>query len=100
MLAARVGGEAKTAFPDGPPKPKPEDQAKDTKEGTQPADAKAAEATKSEPAKADATKPDAPGKPDIASGKVNIVIVADSDMLNDQFWVEARDFMGQQVAVP
>ncbi len=102
MLAARVGGEAKTAFPDGPPKPapKPEDQAKDTKDGTQPADAKAAEATKSEPAKADATKADAPGKPEIASGKVNIVIVADSDMLNDQFWVEARDFMGQQVAVP
>jgi ABC-type uncharacterized transport system involved in gliding motility auxiliary subunit len=102
MLAARVGGEAKTAFPDGPPKPapKPEDQAKDTKDTQQPADAKATEETKNEPAKADATKTDAPGKPEIASGKVNIVIVADSDMLNDQFWVEARDFMGQQVAVP
>lgn len=99
MLAARVRGEAKTAFPDGPPKPapKPDDQAKDTKDGAQPSaeTAKATEATKSEPAKAEA-----PGKPEIASGKVNIVVVADSDMLNDQFWVEARDFMGQQVAVP
>lgn len=99
MLAARVGGEAKTAFPEGRPKPepKPEEQAKDTKDGAQPSadSTKAAEATKTEPAKADP-----PGKPEIASGKVNIVVIADSDMLNDQFWVEARDFMGQQVAVP
>jgi ABC-type uncharacterized transport system involved in gliding motility auxiliary subunit len=121
MLAARVGGEAKTAFPDGRPKPapKPEDTAsKDAKdEATPSADAtkagetaktepakadatKAAETTKSEPAKAEAAKAEPPGKPEIASGKVNIVVVADSDMLNDQFWVEARDFMGQQVAVP
>lgn len=105
LLAARLGGEAKTAFPDGPPKPapKPEDAAaKDTKAGAQPtADAtKAAEATKSEPAKATETKAAESSKPEVASGKINVVVIADSDMLNDQFWVESRDFMGQKIAVP
>jgi ABC-type uncharacterized transport system involved in gliding motility auxiliary subunit len=27
-------------------------------------------------------------------------VVADSDLLNDNFWVEVRDFLGQQVAIP
>ena len=96
MLAARIGGEAKSAFPDGKPKPpeaKPDEAAKDAKD--QPA-----EAPKTEAKDAKDAKPAEPDKPFIASGRVNIVVVADSDMLNDQFWVEARDFMGQQVAVP
>ncbi len=29
-----------------------------------------------------------------------MVVVADTDFLNDQFWVEVREFLGQQVAVP
>ena len=101
MLAARVSGEAKTAFPDGPPKPKPEDRPEGHKRTGHAAGGceGAAEAEKPSPPKP-THKPDEPGKPDIASGKVNVVVVADSDMLNDQFWVEARDFMGQQVAVP
>ena len=104
MLAARIGGEAKTAFPDGPPKPKPNADGK--KDGAQPAaDAAKADAPKADAPKADAAKADAatanqPQKPEVASGKVNIVVVADSDMLNDQFWVEVRDFMGQQLAMP
>jgi ABC-type uncharacterized transport system involved in gliding motility auxiliary subunit len=31
---------------------------------------------------------------------VNAIIVADTDLLADQFWVDVRDFLGQQVAVP
>ena len=27
-------------------------------------------------------------------------MVADSDFLSDQFWVEVREFLGQQVAIP
>jgi ABC-type uncharacterized transport system involved in gliding motility auxiliary subunit len=93
MLAARIGGEAKSAFPDGRPKPaeaKSEDAAKDAKD-------KSPEAPKAEAKDAKAAEPD---KPFVAGGKLNIVVVADSDMLNDQFWVEVRDFLGQQVAVP
>lgn len=97
MLAARVSGEAKSAYPDGKPKPEPkaDDSAKD----------KAAEAGKAEEPKTEAkqakdAKTSEPEKPHVAAGRVNIVLVADSDMLNDQFWVEVRDFLGQQVAVP
>ena len=92
MLAARIGGEAKSAFPDGRPKP-PEAKPEDAKD-------KPAEAPKAEAKDAKDAKPAEPDKPFIAGGNVNIVVVADSDMLNDQFWVEVRDFLGQQVAVP
>ncbi|MGE0768984.1 MAG: GldG family protein, partial [Hyphomicrobiaceae bacterium] len=98
MLAARIGGEAKTAYPDGRPK----DDAK--KDGTK-QDDKTKDETKTpdkaaggkiESAKA-AAKPDASH---IAAGRVNIVVVADADMLADHFWVEVRNFLGQQVALP
>jgi ABC-type uncharacterized transport system involved in gliding motility auxiliary subunit len=82
-LAARVSGEAKSAFPEGKPAPAPEPK----KDG----DDKAA------PPPAADKKADAPAK---ASGKVNVVLIADSDFLQDQFWVDVREFLGQQVAVP
>lgn len=96
MLAARVSGEAKSAFPDGRPKAeaKPEDAAKDGKD--KPAEPPKADAPKD----AKDAKPTEPDKPFVASGRINVVVVADSDMLHDQFWVEVRDFLGQQVAVP
>ena len=42
----------------------------------------------------------APAKPHTASGRINAIVVADADLLDDQFWVEVRDFLGQQVAIP
>ena len=62
--------------------------------------AKPAASAKSDeaPKAADAPKPEE--KPHVASGRVNVVVVADADMLHDQFWVEVRDFLGQQVAIP
>jgi gliding motility-associatede transport system auxiliary component len=29
-----------------------------------------------------------------------VVVVADTDLLSDQFWVDTREFLGQQVAIP
>ena len=108
MLAARITGEANTAFPDGVAKPaadKPADPA------AAPADAKAPDAkgdgkadAKAEPqadakgdAKADATQLLKPAR---TSGRINVVVVADTDLLSDQFWVDTREFLGQQVAIP
>ncbi len=96
MLAARIGGEAKTAYPDG--RPKDEDKAPDTPK-------EAADATKAaEPAQAaEKVKAAEKAKPDashVAAGRVNVVVVADSDMLADHFWVEVRGFLGQQMAIP
>jgi ABC-type uncharacterized transport system involved in gliding motility auxiliary subunit len=163
ILAARVSGEANSAFADGPPKPKadeeagkakvaaapkadapgaPKDEGKakdaaapkadtpaapkpdapgatkadaardDAAKGPPPAAPPAAGATadkataapKTDTSAAEATKEAAPAdsgaKPHRASGHVTAIIVADSDMLADQFWVDVREFLGQQVAIP
>lgn len=93
VLAARVSGESKSAFPDGAPKA--EEPAKDPKGAK---DAKGAKEPAKEPAKK--AEPALPAKPHVASGRINVIVVTDTDMLHDQFWVEAREFLGQRVATP
>lgn len=89
VLAARVTGEIKTAFPDG--KPKPEDDKK--------ADAAA---KKPEDAKADGKEAEAEAKApkQLTSGKINAILVGDSDMLYDEFWVSVREVFGQRMLIP
>ena len=88
-LAARISGPAETAFPDGPPKPK-EDQ----------------KSSAAQPAAADAAKKDDPAEqaaaPELKEAKqpINVIVVADTDMLDDRFWAQTSDFFGQQVVVP
>jgi ABC-type uncharacterized transport system involved in gliding motility auxiliary subunit len=85
ILAAHVTGTAESAFPDGPPKP-PEPAKPEAKEG---------EAAPSPPERtpaADWLKQSA--KP------INVVVVADTDMLDDRFWLEKQEFFGQRVFVP
>jgi ABC-type uncharacterized transport system involved in gliding motility auxiliary subunit len=85
ILAAHVTGTAESAFPDGPPKP-PEPAKPEAKEGEK----------------------DQPSKPPVAAAEslkqsvqpINIVVVADSDMLDDRFWLQKQDFFGQRVLVP
>ena len=78
VIAAQVIGPATTAFPDGPPKSdhKTKPAATDTKGDAAPAQIKTA------------VKP------------VDVVAVADTDILDDQFWVQVQNFFGQRVAVP
>lgn len=89
MLAARITGEGKTAYPDGRPKP-PEETAKP---GEKPADA--AKDAKDKPADAKSTT-----TPHFASGPVNVIVIADSDLLADQFWVTIQEMLGQRMAMP
>jgi ABC-type uncharacterized transport system involved in gliding motility auxiliary subunit len=97
VLAARISGDAKSAFPDGPPPPPaPDPKAEADKANGKPPAAKAPAPAPEKKAE-DAAPPRAK---QVAAGKINVVVVADSDFLNDQFWVEVRDFMGQQVAIP
>jgi ABC-type uncharacterized transport system involved in gliding motility auxiliary subunit len=74
VIAARVHGMLTSAFPTPPPLPAPA--------AGQPAPA--------------------PRPPHIAETKApaNIVIVADSDILADRFWVRQSDFFGQQDLTP
>jgi ABC-type uncharacterized transport system involved in gliding motility auxiliary subunit len=73
-LAARLTGPANTAYPNGPPAPPPPDKDK--------------KPAKPEPEVKSAVKP------------INVVVVADTDMLSDRFWVDVQDFVGQHVAIP
>ena len=94
IIAARVHGKLKTAFPDGPPTDKKDEAKKDEpKEGeakpdeAKPADAKPAEAP-------------APTWVKEAAGPVNLIVVSDTDILADSFWLQTQDFFGQRVSVP
>jgi len=157
VLAARISGNAKSAFPKGAPAPEvkaedkdkaadqdkekakaadkstekakapaaktadkkgtaksaektadkksdaaaPKQEAADPKSAdkkTDAADAKSAE--KKTDAEAAKTPPPPLAKAHVAEGKVNVIVVADTDFLQDQFWLEVLDMRGQQVAVP
>lgn len=78
MLAARVSGPAKTAFPDGKPKAdKPEDGAADG-----------------------AKKDDKPAESLKESNAINVIVVADCDMLTDNFWTKTQNFFNQRLSIP
>jgi ABC-type uncharacterized transport system involved in gliding motility auxiliary subunit len=32
--------------------------------------------------------------------EINVIVVADTDLLQDQFWVQVQDFLGQRLAIP
>jgi ABC-type uncharacterized transport system involved in gliding motility auxiliary subunit len=96
ILAAHVTGMADSAFPDGPPKP-PEPA---KPEGADPAEAKDGESDSPQPKSAET-----PAAPAVESLKqsaqpINIIVVADTDMLDDKFWVQKQEFFGQRVVVP
>jgi gliding motility-associatede transport system auxiliary component len=104
VLAARLNGIAKTAFPDGPPKPKEEKKSADADKKPEPAAGKPADKTdgKAEPAKTEEEKKyEAAKAAQVKESKqpINVIVVADADMLSDRFWVSVRDFFGQQMAV-
>ncbi len=74
VLGARVSGPAATAFPDGPPEPAAsgqEDRSQEPREHL-----------------------------DRSTGDINVVVIADSDLLEDRFWVEVQNFFGQRIALP
>jgi ABC-type uncharacterized transport system involved in gliding motility auxiliary subunit len=98
-IAARVNGPAETAYPDGPPKPAAEAKP-DEKPGSKPA-APAAQAASSGAAPANGAQAAEPPKKEVVKqGDVNLIVVADSDMLDDRFWVQTQQFFGQRVAIP
>jgi ABC-type uncharacterized transport system involved in gliding motility auxiliary subunit len=86
ILAAHVTGMADSAFPEGPPKP-PEPAKPEAKEGETKPPPKPGEAPAGEPLK-QSVQP------------INLVVVADTDILDDKFWLQKQEFFGQRVLVP
>lgn len=104
ILAAHVTGMVDTAFPDGPPKPpepaKPEAAAKPDTTDPPESEAAAKKAAETAPAPAKSAEPPAADWLKASAQPINVVVVADSDMLDDRFWMQTQDFFGQRVAVP
>jgi ABC-type uncharacterized transport system involved in gliding motility auxiliary subunit len=83
VLAARVTGPATSAFADGPP------QASESK-----ASAEDKKTTENEKA---ASKHEHLAK---SKQDINVIVVADTDLLQDTFWVQVQDFLGNRIAIP
>lgn len=81
-VGARISGKFKSAFADGPPKDKMRDDIRDARLK------KGEEVAKALPHLKESAKP------------ANVILVADTDMLADSFWVRVQDFFGQRVPVP
>ena len=75
VLAARITGLVDTAFPDGKPKDEQPNPGN-------PAPAKDAPQIKT------------------SQSPINVVVIADSDFLDDKFWVQTAELFGQRVPVP
>jgi ABC-type uncharacterized transport system involved in gliding motility auxiliary subunit len=90
-IAARISGPVKTAFPDGIPKDEPKEGADAAKPAPKPFDD-------------EAPKPAAPSEPKPqlmeSKGPIQAVLIADTDLLQDRFWVQMQDLFGQAVATP
>ncbi|MCA9470964.1 MAG: Gldg family protein [Nitrospirales bacterium] len=80
ILAARIRGTAKSAFPDGKPKSKSEESDKEKKEDESEGPPQKHLATSQEP--------------------INVIVVADTDLLQDRFWVQVQNFFGQRIGIP
>ncbi|MCU0888630.1 MAG: Gldg family protein [Rubritepida sp.] len=72
VIGARIRGNLPSAFPDGPPPPP---------EGAEPTGERPAHRARSE-------------------GPANFVILHDTDLLDDRFWVRVQSFFGQEALAP
>lgn len=80
IVAARVTGKVKTAFPEG----KPKDPGNEGGSSETPPEAQV-------------------GTTDHLSESkepINVIVVADTDILQDRFWVQVQNFFGQRIGIP
>lgn len=78
VVAARISGDVSSAFPDGAPKPKEGETPPPAKPDDKPLPAHVAKSVK----------------------PINVIVVSDTDLLNDWAWVQVQEFFGQRLAVP
>jgi|GEM_PF-8486 len=102
-VAVMIGGQALSAFPDGPPPTAKKDDDKKLAAGdvasetegeiiTPKTDAPTAQATANQADKQ---------QPHVKTGEINAILVADADMLTDYLWVQVMgQFRGQSIAQP
>ncbi|MEJ2119131.1 MAG: GldG family protein [Alphaproteobacteria bacterium] len=92
VLAARLRGPAESAFPKGPPPEKPKKGDKKKKDDK----AKAKAKPKAKPAEKKKPKPKHLTK---SVGPINVIVIADTDLMDDKFWISRQSVYGRQVPV-
>lgn len=92
VLAGRISGPAKTAFPDGIEIT--EDVAVETDNET---NAEAGD-TSEESEVETVTRKLVPSV--LEHDDINVMVIADSDVLSDRLWVQVQNFFGQQIVTP
>jgi ABC-type uncharacterized transport system involved in gliding motility auxiliary subunit len=76
-IAARFSGRVKSTFPEGPPPPEKSDKDSDDK-----------------------SKKPLPTHLNESNKDLNMIVLADTDLLTSRFWVREQDFFGQRIQVP
>ena len=104
ILAARISGEFASIFPEGPPKIAESKVEKDTVEDTSKPldgseDADKAKKAAEEKKQRDREKQLA-SHLKISKKPFNVLLISDADFLENHFWVQVRQFLGQNVLVP
>ena len=95
VLAARIGGKAASAFPEGPPLPDTADEG--AGEGEDPGEGEGAGAESG----AEGSETPAEPVPDhLDEGEIHVIVVGDTDFLQDQFWVQRQNIFGQSIPIP
>ena len=87
-IAARVTGNIMSAFPDGKPVTNKEDDKEISSDSNTTAKTESVGSKTEDVAK------------HVGEGKLNSIIVADTDILHKQFWVSVQNFLGQQIMIP
>ena len=78
VLAARLSGKVDSAFPDGAPKNEADEENAENKTDTD-------------------TEP-MPAHINESAEPINVIVVADTDILSDRLWVRSNNFFGQNIA--
>ena len=95
VLAARIGGKAASAFPGGPPLPDAADEeageGQDTGEG---------EGAVAESGSEGSETPGDSVPDHLDEGEIHVIVVGDTDFLQDQFWVQRQNIFGQSIPIP
>jgi ABC-type uncharacterized transport system involved in gliding motility auxiliary subunit len=76
-IAARFSGKVKSTFPEGPPPHEKSDKDSDEK-----------------------SKKPLPTHLNESNKDLNMIVLADTDLLTSRFWVREQDFFGQRIQVP
>ncbi len=82
LLAARVTGKANSAFPDGPPEAAGGNDSSDSEQSEKVATEQSRQHLES------------------AAETINVIVVADTDLLSDRFWVQTQNLLGSQILIP